>query len=133
MALPGAVAARRVARPVLAGELFDGRGPRLVGGWRAQYRPVTGAAYKTDLGAWVTWAVARGLTLATAGLGDIGAWVRTPEAGGTRPAGIARKLAALSSFYTWGRRRGRHRGRPVLISVPEGGIQFRFGFDVSLV
>ena len=89
------------ALPVLVGELFDGRWPRLVAGWLAQYRPVTAAAYKTDLGAWVTWAVAHGLTLATAGPGDIGAWVRALEAGGARPAGIARKLAALSSFYTW--------------------------------
>jgi integrase/recombinase XerD len=89
------------ALPVLVGELFDGRWQRLLGGWLAQYRPVTAVAYKTDLGVWVTWAVARGLTLTTAGPGDIGAWVRTLEAGGARPAGIARKLAALSSFYTW--------------------------------
>jgi len=89
------------ALPVLVGDLFDGRWQRLVGGWLAQYRPVTAAAYKTDLGAWVSWAVAHGLTLATAGPGDIGTWVRTLEAGGARPAGIARKLAALSSFYTW--------------------------------
>jgi integrase/recombinase XerD len=89
------------ALPVLVGELFDGRWQRLVGGWLAQYRPVTAAAYKTDLGAWVTWAVAHRLTLSTAGPGDIGAWVRTLETSGARPAGIARKLAALSSFYSW--------------------------------
>jgi site-specific recombinase XerD len=102
VASTGLVAAPRPPTPpVLVGDLFDGRWQRLVAGWLAQYRPVTAAAYKTDLGAWVTWAVAHGLTLATAGPGDIGTWVRTLEAAGARPAGIARKLAALSSFYTW--------------------------------
>jgi integrase/recombinase XerD len=98
---PAPVIASPAALPVLVGDLFDTRWPRLVDGWLAHYRAVTATAYKTDLTAWVTWAVAHGLTLVTAGPGDIGAWVRSLEAGGARPAGIARKLAALSSFYTW--------------------------------
>jgi integrase/recombinase XerD len=72
-----------------------------VTGWLAQYRPATAAAYTADLKAWVHWAVARGLTLATAGPADIGAWARHLETAGARPAGVARKLATLSSFYRW--------------------------------
>jgi integrase/recombinase XerD len=87
--------------PARTGDLFDARWERLVRGWLAQYRPATAAAYTSDLRAWVTWAVARGLTLATAGPADIGAWARTLETAGARPAGVARKLATLSSFYKW--------------------------------
>jgi integrase/recombinase XerD len=83
------------------GDLFDARWERLVAGWLAQYRPATAAAYTADLKAWVHWAVARGLTLATAGPADIGAWARHLETAGARPAGLDRKLATLSSFCRW--------------------------------
>jgi integrase/recombinase XerD len=87
--------------PARPGDLFDARWERLVAGWLAQYRPATAAAYTADLKAWVHWAVARGLTLTTAGPADIGAWARHLETAGARPTGVARKLATLSSFYRW--------------------------------
>lgn len=87
--------------PAQPGEPLDAHWEQLVTGWLAQYHPATAAAYTADLKAWITWAAARGLTLATAGPADIGAWARSLEDAGARPAGVGRKLAALSSFYRW--------------------------------
>lgn len=82
-------------------DLFAPGQHALVAGWLTQYAASTADAYASDLGGFVRWAVPRGLTLASTSAGDVGEWARALEASGARPATVARKLAALSSFYRW--------------------------------
>lgn len=70
----------------------------------------TRAAYAADLGAWVAWldAVAEGRPWSLLDATDVaaGAWVTAMTAEGLAPSTIARRQAALASFYRWAVRRG---------------------------
>jgi integrase/recombinase XerD len=71
--------------------------------WLAEYGSAnTRAAYGRDLAAWVTWAEENGLDPLAVHRPHIAAWSRVMEAQGLRPTTVARRLAALSSFFGYG-------------------------------
>ena len=81
--------------------------------WLATKRsPHTRAAYLRDMAQWASWLAGHGVTLLGADETAAAMWARYLEAAGTKNTTAARKLTAVSSFYGWCARRGRHRPRP---------------------
>lgn len=75
---------------------------QLVAGWLlAQRSAHTRKAYGLDLAAWSTWLDHGGVRLLEAQRPHADGWARQLEADGAAPATIARKLAAVSSFYSY--------------------------------
>jgi integrase/recombinase XerD len=73
----------------------------LVFGWVAGKRSVhTRLAYARDAAEWLGWCAEHGIAPLTAREPDVAMWARRLDADGS-PATAARKLAAMSSWYTW--------------------------------
>lgn len=70
--------------------------------WMATERgrsPNTLAAYRRDLGAYVTWLGQRPASLSTVGRADLDEFVGARRAGGAAPASVARQLAAIRMLH----------------------------------
>lgn len=72
----------------------------------------TRAAYLRDLTAWTTWAEDHGVDPLAAGRPHLDAWARVLESEGLRPTTVARRLAAVSSFYRYAVSMGVLAGNP---------------------
>lgn len=74
----------------------------LVLGWLTGKRSVhTRRAYARDVAAWIRWCDERGADPLTASEPTAAGWARRLEAGGLAASTVARKLAAVSSWYGW--------------------------------
>jgi integrase/recombinase XerD len=74
----------------------------LTAAWLAEYTsPNTRAAYARDVAAWTEWAETNSLDPLAAQRPHVAAWSRVMEAEGLRPTTIARRLASLSSLYSY--------------------------------
>jgi site-specific recombinase XerD len=83
--------------PAVPGDL-----ERSAGGWLLGFgSPHTRAAYRRDLTDWLAFCQAQAVDPRTARRGHVDAFTRSLEASGRAPATVARKLAALSSWYRW--------------------------------
>ena len=88
--------------PVLVNFERDTR--TLVAAWLLSHRSDgTRTAYATDLTRWVQWCEAHGLNPLGARRGHVDAWVRDMEstAPAPRPSSVARRIAAVGSFYKY--------------------------------
>jgi integrase len=75
---------------------------RLVAGWLLGYgSPATRAAYGRDVRAWLDFCATAELKPLDARRAHLDAWARLQEAREASPATVARKLAAVSSWYAW--------------------------------
>jgi integrase/recombinase XerD len=75
---------------------------RAAAGWLLGYSSDnTRRAYGADLRAFVAWLAEVGVEPFAARRTHVDAWARTLEAGGARPSTVARRIAAVSSFYEW--------------------------------
>lgn len=75
---------------------------RLVSAWLLSYASAnTRGAYLRDLSEWTRWVSDRGVDPLAAGRPHIDAWARMLETEGLRPTTVARRLAAVSSFYRY--------------------------------
>jgi integrase/recombinase XerD len=93
----------------------DGAGA-LVASWLATKRsPNTRAAYLRDLAQWAGWLAGHGMPLLEAGETAAAMWARHLEAAGVKDSTAARKLTAVSSFYSWCLRHGDVRANPVAV------------------
>jgi integrase/recombinase XerD len=78
--------------------------PALMGAWLLSLRSAqTRTAYAADLEAFTAHLRPLGLELATAPRVAVDLWVETMTAAGLKPATIARRLAAVRSFYRYAR------------------------------
>jgi integrase/recombinase XerD len=85
----------------------------LVLGWLASKRSVhTRRAYGRDVGSWLTWCTSHHIEPLAATEPLVASWARRLEADGLAASTVARKLAAVSSWYTWLSRTGHARGNP---------------------
>src|SRR5690348_18408809 len=101
-----------LAIPVRDGD--DGRAGALVTAWLATKRsPHTRAAYLRDLAQWAGWLAGHGVGLLGADETAAAMWARHLEAAGVKDSTAARKLTAVSSFYSWCARRGHVVANPV--------------------
>ena len=86
----------------------------LVAAWLATKRsPHTRAAYLRDLAQWAGWLAGHAVPLLEADETAAAMWARHLEAAGVKNTTAARKLTAVSSFYSWCARRGHIRANPV--------------------
>ena len=86
----------------------------LVVAWLATKRsPHTRAAYLRDLAQWAGWLAGHGVGLLGADETAAAMWARHLEAAGVKDSTAARKLTAVSSFYSWCARRGHVVANPV--------------------
>ena len=86
----------------------------LVVAWLAAKRsPHTRAAYLRDLALWAGWLAGHGVPLLEADETAAALWARHLEAAGVGNSTAARKLTAVSSFYSWCLRRGDVRANPM--------------------
>ena len=86
----------------------------LVAAWLATKRsPHTRAAYLRDLAQWADWLAGHGVPLLEADETAAAMWARHLEAAGVKDSTAARKLTAVSSFYSWCLRHGDVRANPV--------------------
>jgi site-specific recombinase XerD len=103
-----------------AGGPVDADVERLVAEWLLGYGSAnTRAAYATDLRHWLTFlAGAEVHPMTDAKRLHVHAWLRAQEAAGAKPATRARRLAAVSAFYTWAIVEDRtERANPALIDT----------------
>ena len=78
------------------------RGGALAAAWLATKRsPHTRAAYLRDLAQWVGWLAGHGVALLEADETAAAVWARHLEAAEVKDSTAARKLTAVSSFYSW--------------------------------
>jgi integrase/recombinase XerD len=97
-----------------APDVGEDRADQLVAAWLATKRsPHTRQAYLRDLAQWASWLAGHGVTLLDADETAAAMWARHLESAGTKNTTAARKLTAVSSFYTWCARRGRLPANPV--------------------
>ncbi len=92
------------AQPPAPGDQpFDPRVEHLVAEWLLGYGSVnTRAAYASDLRHWLGLLTGAGVHPVTeAKRLHVHAWLRAQEAQGAKPATRARRLAAVSAWYTW--------------------------------
>ncbi len=76
--------------------------PRLVAGWLLGYSSEhTRSAYRRDLGHWMAFCAEHELDPLQARRPHVDAWARSLEEQGRSPATVARKLAVVSSWYSW--------------------------------
>lgn len=73
----------------------------LAAAFLAGYGPATREAYARDLRAWDDYLAGLGVEVLAAHRVHVDAWTRQAEEDGTAPATIARRLSALSGFYTY--------------------------------
>lgn len=74
----------------------------LVAGWLLGFSsPNTRSAYRRDLAGWLEFCATAGVEPLQARRSHVDAWARTLEAKGAGPATVARKLAAVSSWYRY--------------------------------
>lgn len=74
----------------------------LVAGWLLGYRSAnTRRAYRRDVSAWLGFCAAVDVDPLKARRTHVDAWARSLEALGAAAASVARKLAAVSSWYSW--------------------------------
>jgi integrase/recombinase XerD len=86
----------------------------LVLAWLSTRRSVhTRRAYARDLSAWLEFCAGRGVPVLTAEEHHAAMWARSMEAQGLAPSTVARKLSALSGWYTWLVRHGHAVVNPV--------------------
>jgi site-specific recombinase XerD len=96
----------------------------LVTGWLATKRsPHTRAAYLRDLAQWAGWLDGHGVSLLEADETAAAVWARHLEAVGVKDSTAARKLTAVSSFYSWCLRRGHVRANPVA-DLPRPAVDY---------
>jgi integrase/recombinase XerD len=75
---------------------------RLVAGWLVGFDSLnTRRAYGRDVAAWLAFCEAQRLEALTARRPHVDAWARMLSETGASPATVARKLAAVSSWYSW--------------------------------
>src|SRR5438045_3782682 len=75
---------------------------RLVAGWLLGYSSDhTRDAYRRDVGEWITFCNHHGLDALEARRPHVDAWARWLEDHGRIAATVARKLAVVSSWYSW--------------------------------
>jgi integrase/recombinase XerD len=75
---------------------------RLVAAWLLGYRsPNTRRAYLRDITAWLSFCAGSRIEPLQARRPHIDAWARMLEVAGAAPSSAARKLAAVSSWYSW--------------------------------
>ena len=75
---------------------------RLTAGWLVGFKSLhTRAAYGRDLSTWLAFCASVDLEPLRARRSHVDAWARTLELGGASPATVSRRLAALSSWYSW--------------------------------
>lgn len=72
-----------------------------VAGWLVGYAGRTRVEYARDLADFGTWCAARDLELLDVHRSHVELYARDLEAAGRAPATVARRLAAISSFYRW--------------------------------
>ena len=102
----------------------DGRVGELVAAWLATKRsPHTRAAYVRDLAQWAGWLAGHGVPLLGADETAAAMWARHLEAAGIKDSTAARKLTAVSSFYSWCARRGGVRANPVA-GLPRPAVDY---------
>lgn len=89
---------REVVRPGTPGEV--------AAAWLLRYSGATRKAYGADLREWGTWLEAAGVEPFATHRAHIEAFARELEMGGRAPSTVARKLAALSGFYTYAAEEG---------------------------
>jgi site-specific recombinase XerD len=101
---------RRTTDMVPAGTTGHGDGGRLdellVGWLNKQKSAATARAYGGDARAWLDWCAASGLDPLHVDDAHLNAWRHVLELAGSAASTRARKLSAVTSFYTWLRRRG---------------------------
>ena len=74
----------------------------LVLGWLAGKRSVhTRRAYGRDIAGWLAWCAAQGIDPLSAAEPYAARWARRLESEGLAASTVGRKLAAVSSWYTW--------------------------------
>src|SRR5690348_7266144 len=101
-----------------------GRASALVAAWLATKRsPHTRAAYLRDLAQWAGWLDGHSVALLEADETAAAVWARHLEASGMKDSTAARKLTAVSSFYSWCARRGDVRANPVA-GLPRPGVDY---------
>jgi site-specific recombinase XerD len=101
-----------------------GRASALVAAWLATKRsPHTRAAYLKDLAQWAGWLDGHGVALLEADETAAAVWARHLEAAGVKDSTAARKLTAVSSFYSWCLRRGDVRANPVA-DLPRPAVDY---------
>jgi integrase/recombinase XerD len=101
-----------------------GRAGALVAAWLAAKRsPHTRAAYLRDLAQWAGWLAGHGVPLLEADETAAALWARHLEAAGVKDSTAARKLTAVSSFYSWCLRRGDVRVNPVA-GLPRPAVDY---------
>jgi integrase len=102
----------------------DSRVGELVAAWLAAKRsPHTRAAYIRDLAQWAGWLAGHGVPLLDADETAAAMWARYLEAAGIKDSTAARKLTAVSSFYSWCARRGHVRANPVA-GLPRPAVDY---------
>ncbi len=102
----------------------DSRVGELVAAWLATKRsPHTRAAYIRDLAQWAGWLAGHGVPLLDADETAAAMWARYLEAAGIEDSTAARKLTAVSSFYSWCARRGHVRANPVA-GLPRPAVDY---------
>jgi integrase/recombinase XerD len=75
---------------------------RHVAGWLLGFESAhTRKAYGRDVAAWITFCDTTELDPLRVRKPHVDAWARTLESGGASPATVARKLAGVSSWYSW--------------------------------
>src|SRR5436190_6758775 len=101
-----------------------GRAGALAAAWLATKRsPHTRAAYIRDLAQWAGWLAGHGVPLLDADETAAAMWARYLEAAGIKDSTAARKLTAVSSFYSWCLRRGDVGDNPVA-SLPRPAVDY---------
>jgi site-specific recombinase XerD len=101
-----------------------GRAGELVAAWLAAKRsPHTRAAYLRDLAQWAGWLAGHDAGLLEADETAAAMWARHLEAAGVKDSTAARKLTAVSSFYSWCARRGHVRANPVA-GLPRPAVDY---------
>lgn len=79
--------------------------------WLGQYAVRTQEAYRCDLAQWRQWLDGRPEFAAKPG--DVNAWVAHLRETGLAPSSVARKVAAVASYYEWAREEGLTDCRPI--------------------
>jgi site-specific recombinase XerD len=103
-----------LVRPGPAGDPWD----RWLGLYRSEE---TKRTYRRVVEEWAAWCATEGVEVLSARPGDVTAWVEAGRRAGLVEATLARKVAALSSFYTWARREGVSTADPIPWRRPKAG------------